>query len=75
MAALRRTSPRRRIAARIKASRLAQGFSQDVAAKKLRVHRDQWYRIEAGLQSIPAERLLDVARIVDTTVNELLGIV
>lgn len=74
MAALRRTSPRRKIAARIRALRLSLGLSQEAAAKKLRVHRDQWYRIEAGLQSLPTERLVDVARIVETTALDLLGL-
>jgi transcriptional regulator with XRE-family HTH domain len=73
MAALRKASPRRKIAARIRSSRLAVGISQEVAARQLRVHRDQWYRIEAGLQSLPSERLKDVARIVKRPVLELLG--
>jgi len=44
------------------------------AALKLRVHRDQWYAIEAGKQSLPVERIIDVARIVNRPVVELLGI-
>ncbi len=74
MAALRRTSPRRKIAARIRAGRLALSMTVKDAASKLRVHRDQWYAIEAGKQSLPAERILDVARIVNRPVAELLGL-
>jgi transcriptional regulator with XRE-family HTH domain len=73
MAALRRTAPRRRIADRIKAARRASGISQEVVAKRLRVTLNQWYRIERGLQSLPSERLVDVAQVVKATVTDLLG--
>lgn len=74
MSTMRRTSSRRQIAGRLKKRRLASGISQENAAKKLRIRRNQWSRIELGLQSIPAERLVDVCEVVNTTVAELLNI-
>jgi len=50
------------------------GISQEAAARLLGVDRTQWSHIELGKQSVPAERLLDVARIVDATVSHLLGV-
>jgi transcriptional regulator with XRE-family HTH domain len=72
MAALRRTAPRRRLADRIRAARRGAGLSQEVVAKKLRIATNQWWRIESGLQSLPAERLVDVARIINVNVTDLL---
>jgi len=67
-------SARRKIAARIKAGRLALGMTVKDAAARLRVHRDVWYEIEIGKQSLPVERFLDVARIVNRPAVDLLGI-
>lgn len=74
MPSIRRAAPRRQIAQRIRAARLAIPISQEAVAKKLRLHRQQWRRIEAGQQSIPAERLIDVCEIIQTNVDHLLGI-
>jgi transcriptional regulator with XRE-family HTH domain len=75
MASIRRTGRRREIAQRIRRRRLDLGISQEVAAKQLGVDRVIWSSIELGKQSVPAERLVDVARIVKATVDELLGVV
>lgn len=74
MAALRRVRPRKAIADRLKRARIAAGVSQEEAAKRLDIARSQWCMIEQGAQSIPAERLVDFAGIVRTTVSELLGV-
>jgi transcriptional regulator with XRE-family HTH domain len=74
MAALRKTYPRRRIAHRLRLLRIRAGVTQEEIAGQLRLRRNQWCRIEAGDQSIPAERLVDIARIISATVDELLGI-
>ena len=74
MAALRRPRPRQLIADRLRRFRLAQGITQETAAKKLRITRSQWCMIESGQQSIPAERIIDFADLVGVTANDLLGI-
>lgn len=74
MAALRRPRPRQEIADRLRRFRLAAGLTQEVAAKALRITRGQWYEIESGKQSIPAERILDFAALVGATPNDLLGV-
>lgn len=74
MAALRRPRPRQQIADRLRRLRLASGLIQEEAARRLRITRSQWCLIEAGSQSIPAERIVDFAQLVGVTVNELLGI-
>lgn len=73
MASIRRTGRRREIAQRIRRRRLDLGISQEVAAKQLGVDRVIWSSIELGKQSVPAERLVDVCRILNTTPVELLG--
>ena len=73
MAALRRPRPRQHIADRLRRFRLAKGLTQEDAAKRLRITRSQWCLIESGQQSIPAERILDFAELVDASVAELLG--
>lgn len=74
MASMRRTGRRREIAQRLRKLRLALGLSQEQAAKLLGVDRVQWSYLELGHQSIPAERLLDVCRILQATPDELLGV-
>jgi transcriptional regulator with XRE-family HTH domain len=74
MASIRRSGRRREIAQRIRRRRLDLGISQEVAAKQLGVDRVIWSSIELGKQSVPAERLVDVARIVSASVNQLLGV-
>lgn len=74
MAALRRPRPRQLIADRLRRFRLAKGLTQEVAAKRLRITRSQWCLIESGQQSIPAERLMDFAELVDASVTDLLGL-
>jgi transcriptional regulator with XRE-family HTH domain len=74
MPSIRRTGRRREIAQRIRRKRLDLGISQEVAAKQLGVDRVIWSSIELGKQSVPAERLLDIARIVSSTPNDLLGV-
>lgn len=73
MPSIRRTGRRREIAQRLRKLRLALGLSQEQAAKQLGIDRVQWGYLELGQQSIPAERLVDVCRIVNTTPAELLG--
>ena len=74
MASIRRSGRRREIAQRIRRRRLDLGISQEAAAKQLGVDRVIWGAIELGKQSVPAERLLDVARIVKASVSDLLGV-
>lgn len=74
MAALRRPRPRQHIADRLRRLRLASGITQEEAARRLRITRSQWCLIEAGSQSIPAERIVDFAQLVKSTVNQLLGV-
>lgn len=73
MAALRRPRPRQHIADRLRRLRLACGITQEEAARRLRITRSQWCEIEAGRQSIPAERIADFAELVNAPVTELLG--
>lgn len=75
MASMRRSGRRREIAQRLRRLRVALGLSQEQAAKQLGVDRVQWGYLELGTQSIPAERIVDVCRIVNTTPDELLGTV
>lgn len=74
MAAMRRPSPRKKIAERLKRLRIEAGITQDVAARKMRLTIKQWGRIENGHQSIPAERLTSLAALVKTDVEYLLGV-
>lgn len=74
MAALRKRSARRKIAERLRRFRIANDLTQEVAAKRLRITRSQWCEIEAGRQSIPAERIVDFADLVQRPVADLLGI-
>lgn len=74
MAALRRQAPRQRIAERLRRARLAAGITQEEAARRIRITRSQWCLIEAGEQSIPAERVVDFARLVQVSVTDLLGV-
>ena len=74
MAALRRPRPRQLIADRLRRFRVACGITQEDAAKRLRITRSQWCMIESGQQSIPAERIVDFADLVNAPVAELLGI-
>jgi transcriptional regulator with XRE-family HTH domain len=74
MSSIRRSGRRREIAQRIRRRRLDLGISQEVAAKQLGVDRVIWSSIELGKQSVPAERLLELAAIMKTTPNELLGL-
>lgn len=74
MPSIRRTGRRREIAQRLRKLRRALGISQEQAAKQLGIDRVQWGYIELGTQSIPAERIVDVCRIVNTTPAELLGV-
>ncbi len=73
MSSIRRTGKRREIAERVREKRLAAGLTQEGVAKQLGLQRIQMINIEAGRQSIPAERLLDFARVLATTPVELLG--
>lgn len=74
MTTLRRTTPRRKIATRLRKRRLAAGISQGKVARALDIERGVWQRIETGMQSIPAERIVDICAICDISVDELLGI-
>lgn len=74
MAALRRVRPRKAIADRLKKARIAAGISQEEAARRMDIARSQWCLIEQGAQSIPAERIVDFANLVNAPVTELLGI-
>jgi len=73
MPSIRRTTRRREIAQRIRKLRVSLEMSQEEAAKQLGVRRVQWTHIEAGKQSVPAERVVDLCRILNTTPVELLG--
>lgn len=73
MPSIRRTGRRREIAQRIRRKRLDLGISQEVAAKQLGVDRVIWSSIELGKQSVPAERLVELCRILNTTTVEILG--
>ena len=74
MAALRRPKQRQKIADRLRRLRVAAGITQDQACAKLDIARSQWCLIETGQRSIPAERIVDVARLVNVSLNELLGV-
>jgi transcriptional regulator with XRE-family HTH domain len=74
MAALRKPRPRQKIADRLRRLRLASGITQDEAAGKLNITRSQWCMIESGQRSIPAERIVDFAELVNAPVTELLGL-
>lgn len=74
MAALRKQKQRQRIADRLRKFRLAAGVTQDAACAKLDITRSQWFLIESGKRSIPAERIVDFATLVNATVAELLGV-
>ncbi len=73
MASMRRALRRREIAQRVRKKRMDLGLSQEAAAKRLGIDRVSWGYIETGKQSIPSERLVDVARALETTTVELLG--
>jgi transcriptional regulator with XRE-family HTH domain len=70
---IRRTVRRREIANRIKKLRVLLDISQEAAAKQLGIRRVQWTHIEAGRQSVPSERILDLCKILNTTPEDLLG--
>ena len=74
MAALRRPGPRAKIAERLKRMRLAAGITQEEACARLKIARSQWFLIESGQRSIPAERIVDFALLVKVPVTELLGV-
>lgn len=74
MAALRRPGPRAKIAERLKRLRLAAGITQEEACARLKIARSQWFLIESGQRSIPAERIVDFALLVKVPVTELLGV-
>jgi transcriptional regulator with XRE-family HTH domain len=74
MATIRRATSRKKIAVRLKQRRISAGLTMLEAAGQLKVQRNVWERVEAGMQSIPAERIVDVCAIVKTTVADLLGI-
>ena len=73
MPSIRRTVRRREIAQRIRKLRVSLDLSQETAAKLLGVGRVQWTHIEAGRASVPAERVVEICRILNTSVVEILG--
>jgi transcriptional regulator with XRE-family HTH domain len=74
MPSIRRAGRRREIAQRIRRLRIGLGISQEAAAKQLGVDRAIWGYIELGKQSVPAERILELASILQTPVTDLLGV-
>lgn len=68
-----RVTERRRIADKLRAAREARALTQEEAARRARVSRDTWSRIEAGRAALPAERLTEFAGIVGVSVEHLLA--
>lgn len=71
----RKTSSRKQIAARVREARVEAGLRQFDVAEKFKISPNQWSRIERGLQSIFAERLVEICALLKTTPEHLLGIV
>jgi transcriptional regulator with XRE-family HTH domain len=69
-----RKGTRAQIAERLRAARKAVSITQADAARLAKISRDTWNRIEAGSQALPAERVIDFAKIVSITPEQLLGI-
>lgn len=74
MAGLRKETTRITLADRLRSQREARGITKDAVAKALRIDRQTWYRIELGAASLPADRLIEVARVIGVTPNDLLGV-
>jgi transcriptional regulator with XRE-family HTH domain len=68
-----RRAERKRIADRLRAARRSSALTQEEAARKARVSRDTWNRIELGRAALPAERLVEFAAIVGVAPSALLG--
>jgi transcriptional regulator with XRE-family HTH domain len=61
------------IGARVRGMRLAQGLSQDAMAKQLGLSFQQVQKYERGVNRVAAGRLMEIAKILKTTVPELIG--
>lgn len=66
------TRTRTIVAANVKRFREERDIPVPVAAKRLGVGRQYWYRIEAGDGNIPLDRLDKLAVILDVSVIDLL---
>lgn len=55
----------------VKAERTRKGYSQEMFAEKLGVNREYISRIERGLQNMSLKKVVILANILDTNINDL----
>jgi transcriptional regulator with XRE-family HTH domain len=66
------TEQRRNFGQYIKLKREERGFSQEGAANKAEMDRQQWYRIENGKSGTKRETVIKMAKAIDADVDEAL---
>ena len=58
---------------RLKRLRLAKGWTQQMVAKKVMIHRTTYTKYETGIVEPPLDTLLLLCELLDTSPSELLG--
>lgn len=62
------------IAYKIKKARINKGFSQEDIAAKLNVSQSAYAKIENGITKLDIERLLDIVKILEMDIQDLLNV-
>ncbi len=62
------------LAFKIKKARVSKGFSQEDISKKLNMSQSAYAKIENGITKLDIERLLDIVKILELDIQDLLNI-